>query len=291
MAEALVAARSRLQPLDAGLPAGVRRRVPGLRREEVAQLAGISVDYLVRMEQGRGPQPSDQVLAALSRALRLTDDERDQLFHLAGSSPPRPGLIDGSVRASTLRILDRLIDLPALVLDAKGDLLAWNAMAAALLGDLSMWPPRQRNINWQRFLGSGGRVASSAEEAARTASESVAHLRSVAARYPDDPGLRRLLDDLQGGSSLFRELWAQHHVAERRSSKKTVDHPVVGSITLDCDTMLLPDTEQRLIVYSAPPGSAASEALALLRVVGMQNMPSGVPTAALESDQAGRSAS
>jgi transcriptional regulator with XRE-family HTH domain len=158
LAEALRTARNRRRPQDVGLPAGTRRRVPGLRREEVAQLAGVSADYLARLEQGRGPKPSDLVLRSLARALRLTDDERDHLFHLAGAAPPRPGTIDGTVRASTLRLMDRLTDLPALVLDAKGDILAWNALATALLGDFSAWPPPTRNVVWQRFLGGGGRV-------------------------------------------------------------------------------------------------------------------------------------
>jgi transcriptional regulator with XRE-family HTH domain len=274
LADALRAARGRLDPHDVGLPAGTRRRVPGLRREEVAQLAGLSVDYLTRLEQGRGPTPSDQVLGALARALRLTDDERDHLFHLAGSSPPRPGLIDGIVRPATLRLMDRLTDLPALVLDAKGDILTWNALAAALLGDFSAWPPPTRNIVWQRFLGDGGRVAQTPEEAARTAAEGVASLRAVAAKYPDDPGLRRLVAELQAKSPAFARLWEQGRVGERRSDTKTVDHPELGPIMLDCDLLLLPDTDQRLVVYSAAPGTPAAEALAVLRVVGIQSLAS-----------------
>ena len=122
LAAALRSYRARLTPADVGLPAGTRRRVPGLRREEVAQLAGISVDYLVRLEQGRGPVPSELVLTALARALRLTDDERDHLFHLTGVAPPRRGHIV-STQASTLRLLERLSDLPAVLIDAKGDVL------------------------------------------------------------------------------------------------------------------------------------------------------------------------
>jgi transcriptional regulator with XRE-family HTH domain len=274
LAVTLRSARARISPADVGLPAGIRRRVQGLRREEVALLAGISVDYLVRLEQGRGPRPSDSVLAALARALRLTDDERDHLFHLTGTAPPRPGHIDGMVRASTFRLLERLLDLPALVMDAKGDLLAWNAMATALLGDFSAWPPPRRNIIWQRFLGTGGRVAIDPEEAERTAVEGVASIRAVAARYPDDPGLRRLLADLHAGSPRFTELWDEARPAERRSSTKTVLHPELGAIELDCDSLHLPDADQRLIVYSAAPGTPAAEALAVLRVLGTQDLSS-----------------
>jgi transcriptional regulator with XRE-family HTH domain len=265
-------ARSRITPADVGMAAGVRRRVGGLRREEVALLAGISVDYLVRMEQGRGPQPSDQVLGALARALRLGDDERAHLFHLAGSAPPRPGQIDSIVRPSTLRVLERLTDLPALVLDAKGEILAWNELATALLGDFSAWSVR--NVAWQRFLGSGGRVARSPDEDDRTAAESVADLRAVAARYPDDAGLRKLLADLRT-SPRFVELWDEARPAERRSSSKTVLHPELGPLSFDCDSLHLPDSDQRLVVYSAAPGTPGAEALALLRVVGLQSLTPG----------------
>ncbi|WP_456844638.1 MmyB family transcriptional regulator, partial [Cellulomonas sp. P5_C6] len=150
LAQVLRRARTALSPQDVGLPAGSRRRVPGLRREEVAQLAGVSVDYVVRLEQGRGPHPSPQVLAALARALRMDDDARAELFHLAGNAPPLPGRIDEHVRPSVQRLLDRLDDLPTMVLSARGDILAWNAMASALLGDWSLLPRRQRNIIWLR---------------------------------------------------------------------------------------------------------------------------------------------
>jgi transcriptional regulator with XRE-family HTH domain len=266
---ALAGARARIGPADAGLPAGPRRRVAGLRREEVALLAGISVDYLVRLEQGRGPTPSDQVLTALARALRLTRDERDHLFALAGVPPPLPGHIDGVVRPSTLRLLDRMTDLPVLVLDAKGDLLAWNAMTVALLGDFTALPPEERNFNRRRFLGDYRARAATGDEA--NAAEAVADLRATAAKYADDPGLRRLLTDLQA-SAEFRRLWAEGRVAGRRASRKTVEHPQLGPITLDCDLLQLPETDQRMIVYSAAPGTPGAEALALLRVVGAQSL-------------------
>jgi transcriptional regulator with XRE-family HTH domain len=272
VADALRSYRARLGPTDVGLATGTRRRVAGLRREEVALLAGISVDYLTRLEQARGPRPSDLVLAALARALRLSDDERDHLFRLAGSSPPLPGHIVSVPRASTLRLLDRVTDLPAVLIDAKGDIIAWNALATALLGDISSWPAGQRNIAWQRFLGDGGRVANDADEDERTAVEIVASLRLVAASYPDDPGLRRLLDELRGHSPRFASLWDEGRVAELRSSRKTVHHPQLGRLVLDCDAMHLPDVDQRLIIYSAAPGSPEAEALALLRVVGLQDL-------------------
>ncbi|HET6953220.1 MAG TPA: helix-turn-helix transcriptional regulator [Acidimicrobiales bacterium] len=272
LAAALRSYRARLSPADLGLPAGRRRRVAGLRREEVAAQAGISVDYLVRLEQGRGATPSQQVLTALARALRITDDERDHLFHLAGSAPPQPGHIVSTPQASTLRLLDRITDLPAVLIDAKGDVLAWNALATALLGDFSAWPPGRRNLTWQRFLGDGGWVALDPEEDERTAVESVASLRLVAARYPDDPGLVRLVDELRAGSPRFARLWAEGPVAKRRTSRKTVHHPQLGRLVLDCDALHLPDVDQRLIVYSAAPATPEAEALALLRVVGLQDL-------------------
>jgi transcriptional regulator with XRE-family HTH domain len=272
LAAALRAYRSRLAPAEVGLAAGTRRRVAGLRREEVAMLAGISVDYLVRLEQGRGPTPSDLVITALARALRLSDDERDHMFRLAGSAPPLPGHIVSTPRASTLRLLDRITDLPAILLDAKGDIIAWNALATALLGDFSSWPAGERNVAWQRFLGDGGRVSTDADDDERTAVETVASLRLVAAGYPDDASLRRLLADLRERSPRFAALWDEGRVAERRSSRKTVHHPQLGRLVLDCDALHLPDVDQRLIVYSAAPGSPEAEALALLRVVGLQDL-------------------
>jgi transcriptional regulator with XRE-family HTH domain len=277
LADALRSYRARLTPADVGLASGTRRRVAGLRREEVAILAGISADYLTRLEQGRGPTPSDLVLAALARALQLSDDERDHLFRLAGSAPPLPGHIVSVPRASTLRLLDRITDLPAVLVDAKGDIIAWNALATALLGDFSSWPPGQRNIAWQRFLGAGGRVSNDPDEDERTGAEIVASLRLVAASYPDDTGLRRLLDALRAGSPRFATLWAEGRVAERRSSRKTVHHPQLGRLLLDCDTLHLPDVDQRLIVYSAAPGTPEAEALALLGVVGLQDLASTAP--------------
>lgn len=271
LAALLRQARTRIQPRDVGLPAGARRQVPGLRREEVAQLAGVSVDYVVRLEQGRGPQPSTAVLAALTRALRLNDDDRDLLFQLAGSAPPQPGRIALTVRPSVLRLLDRMSDLPAMVMSAKSDVLAWNPMAAALLGDFSTLPPAQRNIIWQCFLGTEpNRVQLTEAEFEQLGAYGVGTLRSAKARYPTDPDLDRLITELRSRSPLFARLWQERPSTPWRSATKTIRHPDLGDITLDCDTLLVPETDQAVIVYSAAPNTPAATALDLLRITGTQ---------------------
>jgi transcriptional regulator with XRE-family HTH domain len=262
-------ARARVKPADVGLPAGPRRQVPGLRREEVAQLAGLGIDYVVRLEQGRGPRPSTQVLSALARALRLSDDDRDTLFRLAGSAPPQAGRVPMLVRPSVLRLLDRLSDLPALVLSARSDVLAWNPLATALFGDFSELPPARRNLIRQRFLGTGiGRITLSPD--ADSAADCVACLRTAQARYPDDPGLTRLITDLRAGSARFDSLWQARRSGRLRSGSTTITHPELGPLTLDCDVLQEPEADQTVLVYSAMPGTPEASALELLRVTGLE---------------------
>jgi transcriptional regulator with XRE-family HTH domain len=273
LARALVTARNRLQPADVGLPATRPRRVPGLRREEVARLAGISVDYLTRLEQARGPKPSAQVLGALARALHLSEPETMQLFVLAGAEPPRPDRVDRVVRARTSQLMDRLSDLPVLVVDATGTMLAWNELALALIGDVSAMAPKERNVLRMRFLGGGSsRVVydSPADEEA-AAIEMVADLRATTARYPEDPDVQSLVNELLR-SDRFRALWQSARAEAPRASTKKLAHPAVGRLTLHCDVLLIPDTDQRLIVYSAEPGTRDADALDLLRVLGTQRL-------------------
>lgn len=273
LAHMLKAARARIAPEEVGLPTGRRRRVVGLRREEVAQLAGLSVDYVVRLEQGRGPRPSTQVLTALTRALRLDRDERDQVFRLAGTAPPLACRVEMSVRPSVLRLLQRLTDLPALVLSAKADVLAHNPMADALLGDLSRWPEGQRNIIWQRFLGTGDlRVVLTPEEDEVSAQQSVGLLRTALSRHPHDPDLRALIEELIAGSQRFASMWEEGRSTVHRSMHKTVNHPDLGNLVLDCDSLLLPDTDQSMVVYSAAAGTREASALDMLRVTGTERM-------------------
>lgn len=269
LAAVLRTARARIKPADVGLPAGPRRQVPGLRREEVAQLAGLGVDYVIRLEQGRGPRPSLQVLSALARALRLSDDDRDTLFRLAGSAPPQAGRVPMLVRPSVYRLLDRLSDLPALVLSAKSDVLAWNPLATALFGDFSELPPVRRNLIRERFLGTGvGRITMSPD--ADSAADCVACLRTAQANYPQDPDLTRLISDLRAGSARFDSLWLSGRSGRLRAGNTTIAHPELGTLTLDCDILLEPEADQTVLVYSAESGTPEASALKLLRVTGLE---------------------
>lgn len=273
LADFLRRSRARLTPDDVGLSPGARRRTPGLRREEVAQLTGMSTDYYTRLEQARGPRPSRQMLTALARALRLTDDERDHLFHLTGEEPPRDRETSGHVRPGLLRVLDRLYDAPAQVVTDWGDVLAQNAMAAALVGDITSRPPGERNIVRRFFAWRPGESSLlPPEDRAEHARAHVASLRAVLAARPDDPGPAALVAELRSTSAEFAALWAEHEVAVRRSSVKRFLHPVVGMLELDCELLLSAEHAQRLIVHTARPGTESDEKLRLLRVVGLQDM-------------------
>jgi hypothetical protein len=212
------------------------------------------------------------VLAALARALRMSDAERAELFELADVKLPQSGRVEMLVRGSVQRLLDRLGDLPVMVISAKGDVLAWNALATALVGDWSRFPARERNIVWQRFIGTGGRVAQTDDEREMTAQQSVASLRAAAARYPADPDVARLVKELRQRSTEFDRIWSEAPAAGWLSHTKTIAHPDVGPITLDCESLTIPDSGQAVIVYSAEPGTRAAEQLDLLRVLGTQRM-------------------
>ena len=267
--------RDRLGPSEVGLPTGSSRRVAGLRREEVAQLAGVSLDYLSRLEQGRATNPSPSVVASLSRALRLSDDERGHLFRLAGHREPSTGTIDRHISPSIQRLLDRLADVPVAVADAAGSVVAANPLAVALTGDLSSAAGHGRNIAWRLFAGGESRVARTPEEHAQVELEVVADLHDALGRYPADEQLATLIEDLRAVSARFAELWASHPVAQRHQSRKTFRHPEVGEITVDCDVLHVQDSDLRIIVYSAAPGSADAQALELLGAIGLQRFAAG----------------
>jgi transcriptional regulator with XRE-family HTH domain len=274
--------RHRLQPGDAGLPAGSARRARGLRREELASLAGISVDYLVRLEQGRATNPSPQVLAALSRALRLTVEERDHLYTVAGQAPPRRSAMATRVPPSVQRLVDRMADLPVAVYDPAWTIITWNAAWAGLMGDLSAASGRDRNLIWRAFTGHTSRVRKTGSEADGFETNAVADLRRALGAYPDDARLLGLVDDLRQASPRFARLWADRVVTTTGSSRKTIDHPALGAITLDCDVLTVADSDLRLVVYTAEPSSPDAERLRLAQ--GM------VPTAMLSSQAPKRQA-
>jgi len=264
--------RDRLAPADVGLPAGGARRAPGLRREEVAHLAGLSVDYLARLEQGRATNPSPAVLAPLARALRLTNDERDHLYRVAGHGAPLPGVMVRHVTPGVQRMLDRLADVPVMVLDASWTVVAANPLATALVGDYSSGSPRERNLLWRRFGGDGAsRVVRTPEEADAMDADAVADLHDALGRYPADEQLRSLIDDLRAASPRFMRLWEERPIARRTNDRKTFEHPEVGRVTLDCDVLTVEGSDLRLVVYTAAPGSADANALALLGAVGLQS--------------------
>jgi transcriptional regulator with XRE-family HTH domain len=263
--------RERIAPADVGLPAGPRRRTPGLRREEVAQLAYISTEYYTRLEQARGPQPSREVLAGLARALRLSDAERDHLHHLAGT-PSRPAGPSRVVRRSVLDLLNRLPLAAAFVTSATFDVIACNDLAAALMADFSALPPRERNLARRAFLGPDLFGVSDVGEFARNA---VQRLRATAARYPRDPGVAALIKELRVGSAEFAALWAAHDVAAEPVLRKTFQHRLVGPVTVNCDALDITDNDQHVVIYTADPGSRSEQALRLLAVVGTQRMEVG----------------
>jgi transcriptional regulator with XRE-family HTH domain len=265
LAEFLRTRRSRVTPADVGLPGTGRRRTPGLRREEVSHLAGMSADYYTRLEQARGPHPSRQVLNALARALMLTTDERAHLFHLAGHTPAPARGPRQDVPQGILHLLAGLDATPAYVLDAKYDILAWNEMLAALYGDMSHVPQRERNVIRWIFSMPGLKEHLCDEEKGLFARGSVADLRAAAARYPDDRGIRDLVAEMLALSPEFAQIWAEHEVEVRRDSRKHFVHPEVGPLELLCQVLHIPDRDQRLVLYTAAPNSPAQEALCTLR--------------------------
>lgn len=275
LADFLRRCRTRLAPAAVGLPQGPRRRTPGLRREEVAQLAGMSTDHYTRLEQGRGSHPSRQMLAAVARALRLTGDERDHLFHLAGEEPPRDRPATQHVRPGLLLILDRLTDASAHVVSDRGDVLAQNALSKALVGDLSARPEPERNLVRGYFTDPAARALVPPDDHDHAARTAVAHLRATLAARPDDVRLTALVRELRTRSEEFAMLWTAHDVAVRRADTKRFQHPVVGLLELDCEVLLCPEHDQRLVVHTARPGSESYERLELLRVVGVQDFSHG----------------
>ncbi|PKV94220.1 helix-turn-helix protein [Amycolatopsis echigonensis] len=259
--------RDRLSPADAGFTAMAGRRAPGLRREELAQLAGLSVDYVLRLEQGRATNPSAQVVGSLARALQLSRTERDQLYRSAGLLPPRDGTISAHVPASIQRLAVRLGDVPIGVFTADWTLVWWNAMWCALIGDPSALPVEQRNLA-RALFGNGPALPALETEHGFDAFEAsiVADLKDAVSRYPADARLNRLVRDLRAESEAFARHWVAESAAQHTSEQKTIYHPDVGEIRLDCDVLLAPGADLRMVTYTAATGTTDAGKLDLLRV-------------------------
>ncbi|MBT2524023.1 helix-turn-helix domain-containing protein [Streptomyces sp. ISL-99] len=265
LSEFLRSRRARLKPEDVGLPdLGRHRRVPGLRREELAQLAGVSVAYYTRLEQGNGRNVSMGVLDAIARALRLSDAERDHLTHLAKPSqkrkrPARPQRL----RPGMQQLMDAMEGVPAYVMGRRTDILGFNRMARALFGDVTELPAEERNIARLLFLGDNCRDLFVDWEL--KACEVVSYLRLDAGCHPDDPLLSALVGELSVKNEVFRNLWAAHHVKDKGHGTKRLRHPLVGELTLSYETLRLPDDpEQCLVTFHAEPGSPSQDSLRLL---------------------------
>ncbi|MEU4448122.1 helix-turn-helix transcriptional regulator [Actinosynnema sp. NPDC050801] len=273
LGEFLRSRRARVRPDDVGLPGGGRRRVPGLRREELALLAGVSVDYYMRLEQGRTPAVSDSVLDAVARVLQLDETERAHLRNLVrpvASKRPAPQ----RVRPGLRRLLDMVEDVPAFVMGRRADILAWNPLADALygFGDL---PAEDRNSARHTFLRPESRTFY--RDWPTVAADMVAFLRLDAGRYPDDARLAALVGELSVKDETFRKLWAQHKVLEKTHGTKLMHHPVVGDLDLDYETLQpTGDPDVVLAVYTARVGSPTEERLKLL--ASWAAVPSGTPS-------------
>ncbi|MEU3733883.1 helix-turn-helix transcriptional regulator [Streptomyces sp. NPDC033538] len=266
--------RERLTPQMAGLPANTARRTKGLRREELAVLAGVSVDYIVRLEQGRASAPSAQVCAALAQALQLGDTEQEHLFRLAGHATGG-GRISRLVPASIRRLVERTGERPVAVFDAMWNLLLWNRLWAVLAGDPSQVREADRNLLWLHFTGTSDCHLYGPGSAEALDASMVADLRRSTGRYPDDAQLRQLASRLNETSTQFRELWQRHEIAEHGPTIKRVVHSEVGILDLDCDILTTQRHDLRILMYTAEPGSESDSKLALLATIGTQYMKDG----------------
>jgi transcriptional regulator with XRE-family HTH domain len=269
LADFLRRRREALQPEDVGLSKGRRRRTTGLRREEVASLANMSTDFYARLEQRRGSRPSEQMVGAISRALRLTQDERDHLFQLAGHAAPPRGFRSDHVTPALLRVLDRL-DTPAQVVSDLGVTLAQNPLAVALLGNLTEHTGLRRSTIYRWFTDPDERSRVPEADYDFHSRSYVAHLRAVHSRRAGDHEAQELVDDLIRSSPEFAQLWDRHEVALRADTHKRFVHPSVGLIELDCQILTSQNQTELLVVFTAMPGSEDAGRLELLEVIGPQ---------------------
>lgn len=231
-------------------------------------LAGISVDYVVRLEQGRAQHPSPQMLAALARALRLSDDERDHLYRVAGAVPPSRDEVPRHIAPGVQRLVDRLGHSPVSVHSAAWDTLYANPLWITLFGDPSGRSALERNVPWKNFVLGVHQIEFDDRHAAEFDADLAADLRTALRRYPADRSLRALVARLRAESPRFEALWASGHIAEHRSTRKRILGTAAGDIEVDCDVLTVPGNDLRIVVYSAAPGSDDESKLDLLRVAG-----------------------
>jgi transcriptional regulator with XRE-family HTH domain len=256
--------RALVTPEAAGLPPTGPRRVPGLRRDEVARLVGVSTDYYTRLEQGRVGRPSDSVLDALARALLLGRAERAHLYDLAIAPRRRPGgRVRHGVRPELTRVVDAILTGPAMIMNHHCDVLHWNALAAAVIADFPSLPSERRNMARLLFLETG--LADRHLDRENSLRDIVGILRMSAGRDPHSPGLAELVGELSVRSETFRALWASHHVHEKSHGRKVFHHPEVGRIELAYETLYVPGPGHLMLVVHTPePGSPSAEAISLL---------------------------
>ncbi|WP_105971744.1 helix-turn-helix transcriptional regulator [Streptomyces geranii] len=264
--------REALRPRDVGLAEGARRRTQGLRREEVAQLAGMSTDYYARLEQQRAPQPSVQITTALARALRLTLDERDHLFVLIGHNAPARLHRSEHVSPTLMRVLDRLDDSPALVLTDMADTLAMNPLALALLGDQTRHTGLSRSAYHRWFMDPAERLVYPEEDHDRHGRAQAARLRVALTAGSDIPRAARILAELRSHSPEFVRFWELQEVAQRYDEGKTIIHPELGRIEVDGQVLFTENRAQTLVVLTTRPGTESHSKLELLSVIGHQQL-------------------
>ncbi|MGY1943618.1 helix-turn-helix transcriptional regulator [Nocardia asiatica] len=272
LAEFLRRRRELLLPEDVGLPRGQRRRTSGLRREEVAVLCHISTDYYSRLERERGPQPSAQMTASIAQGLRLSLDERDHLFRLAGHNPPARGATSEHISPGLLRVLDRLDDTPAEIVTELGETLRQTNVGVALTGDTTRYTGPARSIGYRWFTDPAARQLYAPEDHPFLTRMFAAGLRQVRTLRGPDSRAAQFVQLLLAGSEEFRQVWNNHEVGIRPNDVKRFVHPEVGALELNCQSLLDPDQSHRLLVYTAHPGSESYEKLRLLTVIGAQTI-------------------
>ncbi|MGW0436029.1 helix-turn-helix transcriptional regulator [Micromonospora sp. NPDC003197] len=258
--------RERMQPGDLGMPSGTLRRVVGLRREELAVCADLSVDYVVRLEQGRVRNPSAQVVAALARALQLSRSERDHLYRLAGHLPPSELVVPTHISPGVQRLLSRLADTPIAVYDAAWTLLSCNSLWTTVFGGIATG--RSGNLAWTVFTSIAPPIVVVPEEFERFQRALVADLRLTSGKYPHDRFVRQLVSDLLDANPVFAAMWADGAVVPFTAERKTIDHPAVGRLIFDCDVLTTGDNDLRIVTYTTPSASETADKLRFLQAMG-----------------------